>query len=257
MSQLSEYLNANLLFGPVQSAYRPNHSTETAIVNIVTDLLLTLDDGKVSVLTLLDLSAAFDTIDHILLHRLEHAFGITGTAFSLIRSYLSDRDQTVVVNGLKSEPFRLLYGVPQGSVLGPILFVLYTKPLDDIFDRHSVCHHSFADDTQLLQNSSSPVQLDTTISAMQDCVSDVKSWMTLNRLQLNNGKTEAMLVVYKRTSASGLIPQSISVGDTEVYFSDLVKNLGVTLDSSLFMLQQVTNTGTAAYIELWRISSIC
>ena len=98
--------------------------------------MLALDDGKVSVSTLLDLSAAFDTIDHnILLHRLKHAFGITGTALSWIRSYLSDRDQTVVVNGLKSEPFRLLYGVPQGSVLGPILFVLNAKPLDDIFDR--------------------------------------------------------------------------------------------------------------------------
>ena len=90
----------------------------------------------VSVLTLLGLFAAFDRIDHnILLHRLEHAFVITGTALSWIRSYLSDRDQTVVVNGLKSEQFRLLYGVPQGSVLGPILFVLNAKPLDDIFDR--------------------------------------------------------------------------------------------------------------------------
>ena len=148
LPQLSEYLNANQLFSPVQSAYRPNYSTETALVKIVNDLLLALDDGKVSDLTLLDLSAAFDTIYHnILLYRQEHAFGITGTALSWIRLYLSDRDhQTVVVNGLKSEPLRLLYGVPQGSVLGPILFVL---PLDDIFDRHSVCHHSFADDTQM------------------------------------------------------------------------------------------------------------
>ena len=109
LSQLSEYLNTRQLFRSVQSAYRPNHSTETALVKIVYGLLLALDDGKVSVLTLLDLSAAFGTIDHnILLHRLEHAFGITGTALSWIRSYLSDRDQTVVVNGLKSEPFRLL-----------------------------------------------------------------------------------------------------------------------------------------------------
>ena len=118
---------------------------------------------------------------------------------SWIRSYLSDRDQTVVVNGLNSEPFRLLYGVPQGSVLWPILFVLYTKPLADIFDRHSVCHHSFADYTQM-QNSSSLDQLHATISALQECVSDVKSWMTLNRLQLNDGKTEAMLVMSKRAS---------------------------------------------------------
>ena len=208
-----------------------------------------------SVLTLLDHSTAFGTIDHnILLHRLEHAFGITGSALSWIRPYLSDRDQTVVVNGLKSEPFRLLYGVPQG--LGPILFVLYTKPLDDIFDRHSVCHHSFADDTQMW-NSSSLDQLDTTISAMQECVSDVKSWMTLNRLQLNDGKTEATLVMSKRASTSELIPQSMRIGDTDVDFSDLDKNLGVTLDSSLSMHQQVTNTCTAAYIKLLRISSIC
>ena len=83
--------------------------------------MLALDDGKLSVSTLLDLSATFDSIDHnILLHRLEHAFGIRGTALSWIRSHLSDRVQTVVVNGLKSEPFHLLCGVPQGSVLGPI-----------------------------------------------------------------------------------------------------------------------------------------
>ena len=106
----------------------------------------------------------------------------------------------------------------------PILFVLYTKPLDDIFDRHSACHHSFADDTQM-QNSSSLYQLDTTISAMKECVSDVKSWMTLKRLQLNDGKTEAMLVMCKRTSVSGLIPQSMSIGDTDVDFSDLVKKI--------------------------------
>ena len=90
-----------------------------------------------------------------------------------------------LVNGLKSGPFCLLYGVLQGSVLGPIVFVLYTKPLGDIFERHSICHHSFVAETQM-QNSSSLDQLDTTISAMQECVSDIKSRTTLSRLQLND-----------------------------------------------------------------------
>ena len=130
---------------------------------------------------------------------------------SRIRSYLSDRDQTVVVNGLKSGPFCLLYGVPQGSVLGPIVFVLYTKPLGDIFEHHTVCHHSFVAETQM-QNSSSLDQLDTTISAMQECSSDIKSWMTLNRWQMNAGKTEAIIVMSKRTSTSGLILQSMRIG---------------------------------------------
>ena len=92
---------------------------------------------------------------------------------------------------------------------------------------------------------------------MQKSISGVKSCMTLNRLQLNDGKTEAMLVMSKRTSTSGHIPRSVSIGDTDVDFSDLVKNFGVILDSSLSMHQQVTNTCTAAYIELRRISSIC
>ena len=109
-----------------------------------------------------------------------------------------------------------------------------------------------------MRNSSSLDERDTIISAMQECVSDVKSRMTLNRLQLNDGKTEAMLVMSKRASTSGLIPQSMHKGDTDIDFSDLVKNLGVTLNNSLSMRQQVTNTCTAAYIvELWRISLIC
>ena len=87
-----------------------------------------LDVGKVSILTLLDLSAGFDTIErNILLHLLEHAFGMTGVALSWIHSCLSDLDQNVVVNGLKSKPSSLLCGVPRGSVLGPILFVFFAQ----------------------------------------------------------------------------------------------------------------------------------
>ena len=102
----------------------------------------------------LSLSAAFDTIDHqILLSRLNSVFGIQSTALQWFQSYLSDRYQSTSVNNSSSSPSQLMYGVPQGSVLGPILFVLYTTPLSDIIANHSVNHQLFADDTQLQKSA--------------------------------------------------------------------------------------------------------
>ena len=109
-----------------------------------------MSQQQVTGLCLLDLSAAFDTIDHtILLHRLKSWFGFTDTVLSWIQSYLSSRSFTVDINGIKSPPSKLLYGVPQGSVLGPLLFILYTTPLSSIISQSSVNHKLYADDTQL------------------------------------------------------------------------------------------------------------
>ncbi|WP_293703560.1 reverse transcriptase domain-containing protein, partial [Thiolapillus sp.] len=163
LSQLNDHLISNKLFSPLQSAYKPHHSTETALLKIVNDLLTALDNGKICFLTLLALSAAFDTIDHnILLHRLEHTFGISDSALSWFRSYLSDRTQIVTVNGLRSDEAPLSLGVPQGSVLGPVLFVLYTQPLFELIKKHSIQHHAFADDNQLYKETV-PDQIQTTI----------------------------------------------------------------------------------------------
>ena len=142
LSQLSTYLNANKLFPVSQSAYRPGHSTETAPLKLLNDVLHALDNGDVSLLTLLDLSAAFDTIDHnILLQRLEDLYGISGTPLNWFRSYLSNRTQTVIINNKLSQPSMLNFGVPQGSVLGPILFILCTKPLTTLIRQHSIANH--------------------------------------------------------------------------------------------------------------------
>ena len=139
MSQLLDHLNTNELWPRFQSAYRACHSTETALLRVLNNLLTASDDCQVSLLTLLDLSAAFDTIDHgILFHRLEHVFGIQNSAFSFFRSYLIERKQMVLISGYSSNPSTLLHGVPQGSVLGPILFLLYTQPVSQIIDRQSI-----------------------------------------------------------------------------------------------------------------------
>ena len=255
-SQLSAYLNANNLFPTFQSAYRPGHSTETALLNMMNDIMHALDNGDVTVVTLLDLSTAFDTIDHnFLCQRLEHLYGISGTPLNWFRSYLSNRTQTVTINNKLSQPTLLNFGVPQGSVLGPILFILYTNPLTTLIRRHSISNQSFSDDTQLL-DSCRPDQIDTSVQGMQDCISDVKTWMTSNKLKLNDDKTECLLIVSNRTSLPNPHPTSIHIGDTDILFSLQAKNLGVTLTNNLSMEKHVTNICRSAYIEIRRISNI-
>jgi len=136
------------LDNPFQSAYKSFHSTETALLSVQNDIFLAMDRGNVTALTLLDLSAAFDTIDHdIMLSRLTDWFGIGKTALKWIVSYLKDRSQSININGKFSIPFPLLFGVPQGSVLGPLLF---TMPLSKLLnDSKDINHHIYADDTQV------------------------------------------------------------------------------------------------------------
>ncbi len=103
-SQLHAYLSANRMYEPVQSGYRKGHSTETALVRVQNDILLAMDQRKVVMLLLLDISAAFDTVSHgILLHRLEHRFGISGEVLGWFNSYLADKKQTVSINGTLCE----------------------------------------------------------------------------------------------------------------------------------------------------------
>ena len=116
-----------------QSAYKAGHSTETALLRVKNDLLMAVDGRKAVVLVLLDLSAAFDTVDHVIMcRRLEHLLGIRGKALDWFVSYLSARSQCVSVEEALSDMLCLIFGVPQGSVLGPILFAIYTLPLSRI-----------------------------------------------------------------------------------------------------------------------------
>ena len=256
LSKLFSNLSTNQLFNPFQSAYRPAHSTETALLKVTNDLLRSLDHGNVSLLTLLDLSAAFDAIDHtILLHRLDQVFGIHDTALHWFSSYLTNRTQTVTVNNCSSAPEIISCGVPLGSVLAPVRFVLYTAPLSNVMDSHSVLHHSSADDTQL-QKSAPPQQVDELIQSMQQCVHNVKSWMTDNKLKLNDDKTEALIISAPRISNSIPLPDSFTVGNSTVRFSQSAKYLGVTLDMYLTMTAHVINLIRTANFELRRINSI-
>ena len=237
----------------------------TALLKVVNDLFLSLSKGNISVLALFDFSYAFDTIDHpILVHRLHTDFGFTDTVLQWFSSYLTDRTHYVSLSNHCSAFAPVHSGVPQGSVLGPILFTMYTKPLSAIIDlsvththshSHSIIHHSFADDLQL-QISAPPDRISELLHSIQSCIGDVKAWATVNMLKINDNKTELMLVTSKRTRHLHNLPTSITIGNAQITFNQSVKNLGFTLDCHLALNAHVSNIARACYFELHRLASI-
>ena len=217
-----------------------------------------MDSDNISVLLLLDLSAAFDTIDHqILFSGLNSVFGIQSTALQWFHSYLSDRYQSTSVNNSSSSQSKFMYGVPQGSVLGPILFVLYTTPRSNIIANHSVNYQLFADDTQL-QKSAHLSEVIILTKELNACTDDIKTWMMENQLKLNDDKTEALLFPLSSSLKPSTVslPDSIILGSDNIPISDSASNLGFILDLKLSMEKHVIKICQTAYFELKRISSI-
>ena len=224
-----EIIHSHNLYITCQSAYRPGHSTETALLKVVNDLSLSLNKGNISILALLDFSSAFYTIDHtILVHRLHTDFGFTDTVLQWFSSYLTDRTHYVSLCNHCSDFAPVYSVVPHGSVHGPMLFflpfffTLYIKPLSAIIDSHSIIHHSFADDLQL-QMSAPPDRLSELLHSMQSCISDVIAWATANMLKLNDSKTELILVTSKRSKHLHNLPTSITIGNAQIPFKQSEK----------------------------------
>ena len=257
--QLVDHLKANNLYEIFQSAYRQLHSCESALLRVQNDLLRAVDTHGGAILVLLDLSAAFDTIDHTrLLDILESSFGITGKVLDWFKSYLTDRTQTVRIGKCASEPHKLKYGVPQGSVLGPILFTIYTTPLGKLIRSHGLTFHLYADDTQiyLAFRPSDSASIEDTISRIEKCVVVIRAWMKLNLLKLNDDKTE-LLVITSHANISQALDLSIKVGDKYVKPSDdHPKNLGVIFDSTCSLQEHVSNTCKAINFNLYSIGKI-
>ena len=241
-----------------QPAYRKHHSTETAILRVCNDFLEGADDRKVN-LVLLDLSAAFDTIDHnILVKRLECSFGVKGTALKWFASYLKNRTQSVKVSGFQSGKgfLQVHFGVPQGSVLGPVLFTMYAQPLVHIMGKFTIPYHLYADDTQLF-GSVYPNELPDLINRFEHCVAEVKAWMKVNKLKLNDEKTEVILLGNNNITKYMYVPSpSLHINDISLEATDKVKNLGVTIDKNLSLSFFISFLCKNSYIQLRKIASI-
>ena len=190
---LTLHIDQYSLADPHQSAYRVNHSCELTLLSIQDTVLRAADRGEVTAIVLLDLSCAFDTVDHeILLQRLSH-IGVRDDALSWFRIYLSDREQSVLVDEAKSKPHPLICGVPQGSVLGPVLFSIYIWPLAHIIQQHSINYKFYADDIQLYLSFPSQ-NASLAISQLEHCIVDIHCWLSQNVLRLNSAKSEIILL---------------------------------------------------------------
>ena len=253
-SQIQDYLTFNNLRGKMQSAYRSGHSIETALLRVYNDLLLAVDKGKEAVLILLDYSAAFDTINHdVFLNRLAERYGITGRVLNWFTSYFQNRSQYISVNNSLSEPHMPLEGVPQGSVIGPLSFTMYTAPLEDIINAHGLGRMIYADDTQVFIILDE-AERSSLIPNLENCISDIKLWSTANDLKLNDDKTEVLHITSRFRNPSPL--PGVQICDSLIEPVKSARNLGIIVQNDLKMDVYVNNICRSASYGLYRIGQI-
>ena len=246
-----QHINSNNLDNPRQSAYKSGHSTETALLLIKNEIHLSLSRGEPTALVLLDLSAVFDTIDHpTLLNCLKSWFGVSGTALKWFTSYLSHRFQAIKIGSTLSDLHELLFGVPQDSVLGPLLFSLYTTPLSKVIGTHpDIKYHFYADDTQLFIHISHK-NAALAFNKLNSCLLDVQKWMSSSILKLNPDKTE-FIIFGSHAQLKKLDPYlPVKIFGNFMHPAVVVKNLGVWFDANFSFANHVRNICKTCFIQI-------
>jgi len=256
--RLSFHIDSQSLLPSTQSAYRTKFSTETALLRVHNDLIHAIDLGQIAGLVLLDLSAAFDTVNHSVLHDVfSERFGITGDALQWLSSYLQERSQVVKIGESRSSNRKLVCGVPQGSVLGPKQFIAYIGDVTDVFDNNGVSYHGYADDMQGLR-SCPPAQLASVTHTFINLIVDVCDWCCSRGLQLNPLKTE-LIWFGSSTHLRQLVPkdgQIIVDNSTTINPVHIVRDLGVFFDSELTMHDHISRVTRDCFYQLRRLRQI-
>ena len=246
-----------------QSAYHSSHSMETALLKVKTDVIQALENQEVACPILLDLSVVFNTIDHdILLSRLKSRFAVTGVALKWIGSYLMNINQAVEIGvplsgGSRSEFISLRSGIPQGSILCPILFTIYTVPIGNICRRHQVEFYLYADNTQIYLSfrPSIPYSKHDCIARIKKCIDQIGIWMTQNLLKLNSDKMKFILFGTQQ-QLSKVDDISLHISSDTIRPTDHVRNLGFIMDSLLKNGSYVNMITSSCYCKLHDITRI-
>jgi hypothetical protein len=254
--QLIEHKESNNLRDSRQSAYRKFYSTETALLRINHDLLMARDKRQCTIMCLLDLSAAFDTVSHeILLRRLAERYGISGMAHEWIKSYLHERKQFVSIQSHRSREVEKDCDVPQGSVMGPNFYEDYAAPpTADIFRKHNIEYMIYADDTQAYI-SCNVDEIGAAMANLEKCLEEIRHWMAHNWLKLNDAKTELIIFCHQKDRLS--VPNTtLTLGDCSIPRAKSVKSIGAHLDTELNLEKQISATCKAAWFYLYQIGKI-
>ena len=251
--RVQQFVDDNNLLDINQSAYRKYHSTETTMLKIHNDILNHLDQGCCVVLVSLDISAAFDTVNHSQLVKcFEQNFGICGDALQWLISYLSDRQQQVIINGTTSNLKHLNCGFPQGAVLAGIFYNMFTASLGKVVSKHEASHKGYADDNNWYMAFITS-NIESKLQSLSICLDESKAWLLRNNLKLNNDKTQIICF----TPQKDLNPiESLTLNSKVIKPVSVFKNLGVLLDSLMTMEKHLNSITQSAYLHIRNIAKI-